>query len=425
MSVDLALVREQMLDLLAQKSNMQAVVNKGSEILENPILVIDPNFRILMGSTGIDVDDDNWTSTMMNRFVNEEVIASMQESMVIQELQSSGSGGGTVESDIPNGHKCIRVALFTNRRYIGFVGVYDYNHPFSENDKSAIKIIAKAVNAMMNYDPFYSTRKGSMYELFLKDLLEADGDKARKDVMRRYSGLSFGNLKTITVIAQKDTTDDSSNMPASFIKSQLEQIFYSHVSIIYENRIVALINMDKKLGSITKVINTSFNEFCEKNGLIAGRSRIFEETENAYIYYQHAMTALRYGIRTESQAASQNHIYVYDDHMIDHILNVCKKSGELETFVHKDILKLIRFDKEYKSAYYDSLRTYLYNFGNMSETSIELGVHYNTIKYRIKMIQDIIGRTLEDPEYKLQLFFSCRMMDKFGNDKVGAHVKKK
>ena len=56
-----------------------------------------------------------------------------------------------------------------------------------------------------------------------------------------------------------------------------------------------------------------------------------------------------------------------------------------------------------------TLCVYLEFQGNLSETASALGIHYNTMKHRISVIEDIIGMNLRDNYSLRQILFLSRL----------------
>lgn len=56
----------------------------------------------------------------------------------------------------------------------------------------------------------------------------------------------------------------------------------------------------------------------------------------------------------------------------------------------------------------DTLRSYLDNFGDVATTARQLHVHPNTVRYRVRRIEQLLGTSLDDPDARLLLALSLR-----------------
>ncbi|WP_338448550.1 PucR family transcriptional regulator [Niallia oryzisoli] len=108
---------------------------------------------------------------------------------------------------------------------------------------------------------------------------------------------------------------------------------------------------------------------------------------------------------------------------------LAKKTGFIHTFRTKDIIELLRLipEKEINSFYQytfkgfssikqdekesllQTLSVYLETHCQISETAKRLFVHRNTVVYRIDKCEEILSKSLKDPETTLQLRIAFRM----------------
>ena len=57
----------------------------------------------------------------------------------------------------------------------------------------------------------------------------------------------------------------------------------------------------------------------------------------------------------------------------------------------------------------DTLRAYLDAFGDVAAAAAELHVHPNTVRYRVRRIEEILDSSLLDPDVRLLLSLSLRV----------------
>ena len=75
----------------------------------------------------------------------------------------------------------------------------------------------------------------------------------------------------------------------------------------------------------------------------------------------------------------------------------------LDTFVQKNIGKLIRADEVNKSNLCETLEMYINHNCNAKETAESMFIHRNTLNYRLGKIQEILGNKCNDMESCLTL----------------------
>lgn len=78
----------------------------------------------------------------------------------------------------------------------------------------------------------------------------------------------------------------------------------------------------------------------------------------------------------------------------------------LETLEHPDIGKLRDYDREHGTAYLDTLNMLLFFGGNRAHILETLGIHGNTLRYRVQKIRELLSGDPEDPVYRRLLMYS-------------------
>jgi hypothetical protein len=72
------------------------------------------------------------------------------------------------------------------------------------------------------------------------------------------------------------------------------------------------------------------------------------------------------------------------------------------------LTKLLAYDERRGTHYVKTLRVYLEHFGDVAATARCLGVHPNTLRYRVERMREIAGMDLEDPDERLVLAVELR-----------------
>ncbi len=77
--------------------------------------------------------------------------------------------------------------------------------------------------------------------------------------------------------------------------------------------------------------------------------------------------------------------------------------GELTAFYQDTVGKLVRYDQENGSDLVATLEAFLACNGNLQQTTEKLYVHYNTLRYRLKRAEQILGTDLGNADVRLNL----------------------
>jgi DNA-binding PucR family transcriptional regulator len=66
----------------------------------------------------------------------------------------------------------------------------------------------------------------------------------------------------------------------------------------------------------------------------------------------------------------------------------------------------------------DTLRAYLDHAGRMEPTAHALGVHPQTVRYRVSQLRDLLGAALDTADGRLMLAVALRARDRRSRDRV-------
>ena len=107
------------------------------------------------------------------------------------------------------------------------------------------------------------------------------------------------------------------------------------------------------------------------------------------------------------------------NNQVNHICNLgivtitFKKNSveELKTFCRKFLDPLIINDKENNSMFLDTLRVYFDNNFNVQDTSEKLFLHINTLRYRLKRIEELTNTNLQNIGDRANLYIALKVHD--------------
>jgi len=96
-------------------------------------------------------------------------------------------------------------------------------------------------------------------------------------------------------------------------------------------------------------------------------------------------------------------LFHYEDMGFYRLIVNQTKLEELKAFYQDTLEPLVSYDKDNQTSLVSTLEEYLKHSGNITLTAQDLFVHYNTVKYRIGQIEELLGTTLKDAEVRFNL----------------------
>lgn len=109
-------------------------------------------------------------------------------------------------------------------------------------------------------------------------------------------------------------------------------------------------------------------------------------------YCEQALSGLTVADRIGCSAC----IIHYHDLSVYHMLACYEKEMNLNMMIPEEIRILYRMDKDKKTDFIHTLFCYVNHGFDTNKTAKSLHIHYNTLKYRITRISEIIGMDLTD-----------------------------
>lgn len=174
-----------------------------------------------------------------------------------------------------------------------------------------------------------------------------------------------------------------SNLERSIIISKSDSFICLIPGIKNKNEIGCIIS--KILLKINKNLNVS---------MVAGACQYIEsysELKNHYYDVRDAIVIVR------AKKLKNGYIFISDARLEQTILHLSKENF-LNSFISETVDKLKSYDKENDTDLLHTLSTLIKNMGIKTNTADELFIHRNTLAYRLKCIEKIIGCELSNTE---------------------------
>lgn len=179
--------------------------------------------------------------------------------------------------------------------------------------------------------------------------------------------------------------------------------------VLYQESILLLLQGNIPSLKVMEEITDSMGEFSEVLKIChgyAGFSTASFPLMKLNIAYQQALTAVRYGTMLNPDKS----IYFYSHYYIYEMLDEYKKRYALEDMYIQKLKEL----KNPSEEHYDNLsllRNYLLTERSISSTAKIMHMHRNSVIYRLGKIQEILGFDLNDPDVRLRVLISFKILE--------------
>lgn len=394
-----------LLECINQTEDIAKVVDTVSELIQNPVIILDISYKVLGYSENYRVDDFQWQQNIKRGYCSFEYIGGFNR---IE---------GVVNS--PNTHEPFIVECFTSplRRYIskmfldgrqlGYIIAIEAVTPFSQIDTELMALIsdsmARFVNSLNQQTQNINNR---MYDSVFIDCIEGRF-KSRDAFMER---MSQTGMKTDSIyqLLSVDITSYNNFDPANeYLRHRLEELFPGCWIVCYNNNVVVLIDIHKDTFEIMPILKAEENMLSQYK-LRIGISDTFTDLFKIPFHYHKAKSALALSNIT----LPNDRLALYNDYKVyDMMAAVLKSSHNPRDFLNSSAQKILQYDSKNNSDYFKTMSAYLHNGRRLDDTANELHVHKNTVSYRINKIRELFHVDFDDTDTEFNLCFSCKMAE--------------
>jgi len=393
---------ERMQSELVDAPDLNRICNIAYQLLNNPILLFDPNHALI---ASMDISQ-NHLSSFLETGSNETLVLSddayktIVSSSEFKDYTEVGEvsymanplGGNTIYTNIACSGKEYRLC------------VNDTNRGFRPGDLQICKILSDTLQIALETDSSRETAaKADICELFAAIV---KNEPVEPSVC--VSALAPWNWRIdddyICLAIEKINTSLQFVSNDQYICSKIEDLLGDACAFMLEGRLICMIHLNHELSEDS--IAEKLESFLQDNIFIVGKSDVFSDMMQATDYYHEACIALRSGRVRQPQhffhCFSDYTFYNLLHHGLDALPPVC--------YCDKNVLRLAALE-ESRVDYCETLRTYIENDRNLLGTAERLHIHRTTLFYRLNKIKEELDVNLDDPYVRLRMWLSFILLD--------------
>lgn len=392
------------LTALARAKGLDTIVTVGHRLLGNPIIVSDKSWKaIAIASDEKESDDEG-----LNEFLTEGALSFDTVSINIKDKltdQIEKSESPFIYKKANMKYRRLFCKVIIGARPVATVSVIECTRPFEERDFEYVTMLGNALSAEMQKDKFMHYTRGHLYEAFIVELIEGRLQGAEL-IRKREKSLNLGMKKYIYVLTIDIQGFDMQQFSVTYMRDYLERMLPGSKALIYSDSITIVASYDHETGLYAGDLD-KLSAFLKEYGIRCGVSRGFTELEHLREHYEQSLEALRLGVHMGSDEC----VYAYGDYTVYHIARLCAEHGDLRRLCHPKLGDLMAYDEAHKTAFTESLYTYLQQARNITKAAKALHLHRNSMIYHLRRIEEILGFSLQDSDMLLHVELSFRLLE--------------
>ncbi|MBV7272594.1 helix-turn-helix domain-containing protein [Clostridium sp. PL3] len=406
---------QKLFSALCKGTNIKQLLDTCMEMLGNPLLLID-SFLYLIDYSGFSngIDEPIWKECIATGHIPSKYINQRNFSLTIR---------NTIDSDImwevgSLNHKQLLVRIRSNNTVIAYLKVLEYNKKITKGDVTLIHSICNILALAIEKSRYSFFIPKSPVETLIINLLKGNliAETSVEEIENQFKRNLYNNYYILSFYIKGQVPDLTTKL--YHMKGLITSFFYCYYTVIYNDHVVTLIDKKKKDEPvIDTTLSDSFIQLLSDNQLTVGISRRFHNIMDISKFHIQSVKAAELGFKLNKE----NSPYFYNDYAVYHLFDTYSFKENLEEFCDPLILELINRDKEKGTSYALTLYNYIQNNFDVQKTSNLMNVHYNTMKYRLQKIQDILKIDLNNSNTVFHINISFRILELLGYVKLKLH----
>ncbi len=389
-------------EALSRKLNLQSIIRQATDILDNPMLVADPNNEIIAMSD-VDWDDSAW-----QRFREQKCLPYHPDMAQAYAGFVEQVGRGKLVELVDGLHKkgyFIRGAVVDGLNLIGQLHIFSWKHEFTEIDMELVSMLCGilAAEIVRNTGNGSAIRSGSDY--FISDLIRGNlRNPELVEVRLAYLNWNLRKYKYLLLV-QWEQEDRNIDFRDACMAS-LNSIFPDGRCVLDGVNMVVLFSADAKLTVNSPPVDL-INAYLEKTGLVAVLSMPFTDVWDAAYYYDQSCDILNLNQRL----GREDQFLLAEASAFELLLQEASKKYHLIDYCHPLVRSLMEYDQREGKDYLTTLRAFAIAGMNYTRAAELLHMHRNSVIYRMKQIEEILDFDFSSMEFGFHIDLSFRILD--------------
>ena len=389
---------EQLNALVLRSGSIQRALKLSADMVGNPLVVMGIDFTLTAESKG------NNLSQGVRLFTDEMVNLEYMNAYIQDETYKK-----SIESEVPmllpafiNGCRMISMNLWTKGEPTHRVVVLETQKKLTEGDKCLVAQLASYLEYIILHEPSFQ-EKDDLDDVCRTIVTDRTADYLT--MSNRLAALGWSSRHEYFCLVLQTARGDKEHTAGTICKYIKKQFPHS-TSFQVHQEIVCFFNLTRT-DQTEEEVEASLIYFIRDSYLKAGYSRTMEGHMNLRRQYLQAKIALDVGGRKKPYVW----IHKFDQIVLTYIMEQTTKRLPASMLCHERLLELKKLDEIHHSEYMLTLRTYLEQNLNATQTANEMFIHRSTFLYRLEKIKAVLQSSLEDPDEIFYLNLSLRLLE--------------
>ncbi|SFA88375.1 PucR C-terminal helix-turn-helix domain-containing protein [Acetitomaculum ruminis DSM 5522] len=382
---------------IEHNSTLQEIIDISSELFDESVIICDASYKVLSYSANFEKEP---FSKDLKSILMERQNSLSKFTCVRTGLQNNDSVNAAFIANFPDFENRLIISnVFNFKKFLGQVLVVEQHHKISEGRLQLASTLGDIVAYWIRYNSEHISMRAEAS--IFKDLIE-NKNISREDAVRHLNQIGWRESDD-KIVARLSVPNSSANI----LMKQLNNIGLTvpdSYLIIHEFSIVLIANL-----RITpmETLKTQLNQIIENSNYCCGVSSTFKDILDFRKYYNQTSIAIKYSRRKVGD------IVFCEDYIMDYIYDIIRTNSNT-IIMHPIVNSLKEYDLANKADLYNTLYQYLVHERNLVKTAESLGIHRNSLLYRLKKIKEISDDDFNESKIREYILMSFKL-DLFTN----------
>lgn len=391
-----------------QEEGIQGILSEAHRIFESPVFFVDEYFSIVAMCPAHPIGDPEWDKLVHRKHLNREFVWHALDEF----LSGQQPFYAPFYADTGSFARRPRIIgeVVKDETVLGHVTAILGDRPLQEGDLEilslmidAIKIkLAGRIRGMARWNEARTTKFRNLLDPTVPAHLRDIALESLREIMPPY----------YSVIATPVGKKASQQAFAEYAVYQLQQTHSNVISIVHNNVIVTLFGSvvrnpyGQGLDEASMATVQDLFDYFGAHDLVSGLSNCYSDLAHTYTAYQQAVLAAEVTLKLQLRPNG-----IFMDYMPFPIFLAVLKEHPPQTFVHPVLYQIRDYDREHGTDYFNTLRAFSLNMHSRDKTAGQLGIHRNTLLYRLGRISELFNLPFEEPQTALTLLCGFLLLE--------------
>ncbi len=394
-------------ELVYRNADPRQLCELGAELLENPICIHDDWFVMVARSAELaEVMPPDYVMSSSKEFIPRAIVEDFRNDG--EYLETYVHRTPQLWDAAPQGLRWLYANLWEGSVYRGRLLAVEHRRGFRKLDYALVDLLAQRVLMLLNRSRSGQERAYRSMDDVVLDLLNGRQPEPQEEG-QLLAMLGWKRDERLLCMRLETQVQSEAGVMDHALHSDLFQVFPQGYILFSGHQQCVLLNLDRQ--SLTlPMLRHSLSPLCRDYCLYAGISSPVQGLEELHVAYLQSRVALERAF----QLGGERWAIPFSDCALEYMLGRTREAMPLRHLVAPELNRLIEYDREKGTQYYETLRAFLLNERDIPRTAGMLIIHRTTLLYRLRKLQAVAPIDLDDPGRRLQLLISLWILDHQG-----------